>query len=273
MAVLCSMPGRHGDILWSLPTVRALADAHGEPVTMAISGKYGSLKALIEAQPYVKQCLALPNWEVQETAPMTPRVPTGTPALDAFEHQYHLGYGGWPEKALPFECERIANITRATRREPPITIDLTTPWIQAEPWEQVPHDVVFGWSDEHFELKYGLTLLLARSVWGTAKSGFQLCAPGSRWETEGGFDTTDWLENAQRIAGCKVFVGCCSALHVLAVAMGKPVIVMEPNPQRHADVFYPLGKVHRVHLVLGGDGQPTHDARHVKDAVEAALRG
>ena len=50
MNILATMPGRHGDIAWSLATVRALAEAYDEPITFAISGKYGSLKELIEAR-------------------------------------------------------------------------------------------------------------------------------------------------------------------------------------------------------------------------------
>ena len=45
---------------------------------------------------------------------------------------------------------------------------------------------------------------------------------------------------------------------------------MEPNPQRHNDVFWPLGKTGpQVTQVLGGDGQWTFDARHVAEAIEA----
>ena len=46
---------------------------------------------------------------------------------------------------------------------------------------------------------------------------------------------------------------------------------MEPNPQRHATVFYPYGKTGRVRLVTGNDGQPTFDARAVRHAIQEAL--
>ena len=105
-----------------------------------------------------------------------------------------------------------------------------------------------------------------------------LCPPGSRWATETWAPTwkalkpVEWLAYAQIMADARVVLADCSAAHVLAVAMGKPVILMEPNPNRHNPVFYPLGKIGpQVTLVLGGDRQPTWDARHTADAVKEAL--
>src|SRR5262245_63210788 len=71
--IACTMPGRHGDILWALPTVRALAEQAGAPIDLVISEKYGSLKDLIRRQPYIADVVVLADWQVQETAPMTPR--------------------------------------------------------------------------------------------------------------------------------------------------------------------------------------------------------
>lgn len=278
--VLCSMPGRHGDILWSLPAVRAIAEAYDEPVTLAVSRKYGSLKELLELQPYIKHCMVLANWDVQETAPITPRTPHGAYNIDAFEHRYDLGYTGWPMKPLPFECETIANVMRPSYGQKPITIDLARPWITAPPAERAPASVVIGWSDEWFELKFGITELLFPCDNNTDRPMQPylidiLVPPNSRWSSEAyplGSSTDQWMDSARRLSQTDIFLGCCSALHVLAVAMGKQVVCMEPNPQRHHDIFFPLGKTGRVHLVTGNDGLPTFDSRHVKDAVEAALR-
>jgi hypothetical protein len=69
-----------------------------------------------------------------------------------------------------------------------------------------------------------------------------------------------------------VFLGDCSAWHVLAMAMGIPVVLVEPLEARWNPIFYPLGMDGpQVTMVRGNDGNPTFDARHVADALTRAL--
>lgn len=254
--LVCTFPGRHGDILWALPTVRALAEQDGNPVGLVISGKYGSLAPLIRLQPYIDFVHVEYSWQVQETAPMTPRIPPKTLFDDRV---VHLGYEGWPSPNLPRDVADRAKIA----------IDLKRPWIQLlMAGHAKSADIAVGFTDEYFELKYGLYKLVQAEA-----SCFALSAPKSRWEKEGGIHGVDWMDAGYAMRDAQVFLGCCSALHVLAVAMGKKVVVMEPNPDRHNDVFWPLGKKGRVELVLGGDGTPTFDARHVRDTLRASLKG
>jgi hypothetical protein len=273
MKILATMPGRYGDILWSLATARALAEAYDTAIDFAISAKYGSLQALIQAQPYIACCVVDGLWDVQETAPMTPRIPTACVA-PGYDVVYHLGYAGWPERPLPYECARLANIHRESRGEPLLQVVLDRPWITAPANPDTdPGKIVVGWSDEWFELKYGLTEL----IFPSDDPVDVLVPPQSRWAQEhrwGSHVSVDhWEEATARIATADLFVGCCSALHVLACGVGTPVLLVEPNPQRHHAIFYPYGKTGpRVRLLLGGDGQPTFDARHLKDAVAEMLR-
>lgn len=291
MRVLVTFPGRYGDILWALPAVRALSRRLGQPLDLAVAENYRSITALLDTQPYIRRAFYIPEWTGQETAPMTPRIPpptriTGAPNPESYDVALHLGYRGWPARPLPFETLDCLNAELGYHRdyfERRITpgfrwpledaeLALDEPWITVAPWTQVPHPLVVGWSAEHFELKYGLTYLLAEALALPGPgSAFVLCGPNSRWQTEGGFTPTDWIENARRLAAAQVFLGCCSALHVLAVALGKPCVIMEPAEARWNDSFYPLGKTGRVRLVTGGDGLPTFDSRHVRDVVEEAL--
>ena len=78
---------------------------------------------------------------------------------------------------------------------------------------------------------------------------------------------SNWVDAAAKIKKAKFFLGCCSALHVLACALGKSVVMVEPNAARHNPIFDPYGKTGRVHLVCGNDGLPTHDSRHVREAL------
>ena len=282
MRVLVSFPGRYGDMLWALPAVRALSRRLGHPVALALSAKYGGLAPLLRQQPYLEDVWVLPSWEVQETAPMTPRVPPGVitgadPDEETYDLTLHLGYRGWPARPLPFETLDCLNAQlpqfpselELSVAIPERELALDEPWITA-PAPYPPEEVVVGFSDEHFELKVGLVDLLSHHV------NLTVCLPpGSRWQTEWRFDDgpgMDWLDCAALLQSGPVFFGCCSALHVLAVALGKPCVIMEPAPARHADIFYPLGTTGRVRLVLGGDGKPTWDARHCRETIEGVLR-
>lgn len=272
MRILASLPGRNGDQLWSLPTVRALAESYDQSITICLSAKYAGLQSLIAAQPYVEDVLVLSDWVVEESAPISPRIP---PTLPDHDRHFPLGYAGWPTPDLPRDIYRNALLAYEDPQglQP---LDLKRPWIAVLPNLHIPlRKVVVGFTDEHFELKYGLVALIARDL----SYPCCLCADGSRWQAEGErsisdwFDVyvQDWVDAAQTIRDAGVFLGCCSALHVLAVAIGTPVVLMEPNPQRWNDVFYPLGKTGRVRLVLGGDGQPTFDARHCADVIREVM--
>lgn len=274
--VLCTMPGKFGDILWALPTVRALAETYGTRVDLCLSGKYGSIAELIRQQDYIGEVLVDAGWEVRDTAPMTPRLPnlaawTWPQDFQQYDRIVHLGYDGWPTAPLPYDIWSRSPVGTQP-------LDLARPWIHLEQEPAFRIQVGVGFTDEWFELKFGVLSLLAPDMDQPAAC----CSMGSRWdiESDSGRATNDffsvhaqdWLEVAQNLAHASIFFGCCSALHVLAVALGKPCVIMEPNPHRHHDIFYPLGKTGRVHLVTGNDGLPTFDARHCADAIREALR-
>lgn len=278
MRILCSMPGRHGDILWSLVVVRAISETYGERVDLLVSEKYGSLTGLIERQDYIGRCVADTEWTVTETAPMTPR----TPPVDvrdllhvAYDRVFHLGYEGWPQGSLPEDIYRRAN-AQFEAGGMLRGLDLTRPWITA-PYPVHPTDLCVGFTDEHFELKYGITQLLIDRYFhdpGTRKALVTL-SNSPRWNTEGARHVTEpiWEVSAGWLSQTKVFVGCCSALHVLAVAMGVPAVIVEPAAARLQEVFWPLGfDGEKVQVVRGGDGLPTVDARHTAEAIETVWK-
>lgn len=254
MSTLCTMPGRHGDILWSLLTARALAEQFGEPVDLAIAGKYGSISPLLQEQPYIRLVFTLDTWQIQETAPITPREAPLPPAMH-WDRIYHLGYESWPTPDLP----------RDVARRTGVEIDLERPWISAVP---IKESIVVGFSDEWFEMKVGLVELLTRG----RHHGLITAAKGSRWDREYGAFIYSWVDMAEKIAGADLFLGCCSALHVLAVGLGKPCVIYEPNKDRHNSVFWPLGMDGQVRIVRGGDGLPTIDARHTADTIAQMLK-
>jgi len=270
MRILVSHPGRYGDLLWALPTLRALAHSYEEQVDLLLSPAYSSesFRRLLSCQPYIGEVLVAEDWAIQESAPITPREPPSWPTR--YDRAIHLAYEGWPSLPLPYEIYGLAEKQTPVLKWP---FDLDVPWI-APPYPLPATQIALGFSDEHYELKTGLFWLLRQhfipDVMEDSSHVLVNLSGGARWQ--GHSLDADWETAAAWIATCGVFVGCCSALHVLACALGKPVILVEPASARHNDVFYPYGKTGRVELLLGTDGQPTFDSRHLIDAIEARLK-
>lgn len=267
--ILVTFPGRYGDLLWALPTVRAIAEANGGQVDLLIAGEFTAIVPLLRQQPYLHAIYAESAWGL---TPPKEWLPPTLPVL-GYERTIHCGFRGWPDQPLP------QFIYAQTQREYPDLamgpLELDRPWISVTPaFPNLRATVVCGWSDCWFELKFGLMSLIGERV----NDPYVITPHGSRWAQAAllasdwlGILQTDWLEAAQLTQKAKVFLGDCSALHVLAVAMGVPVIIMEPMEARWNPIFYPLGKTGRVHLTVGLDGLPTFDSRHTAEAIEAAL--
>lgn len=258
--VLCTFPGRHGDLLWALPTIRAIAEFYDQPIDLQICGEFDRLASIIEMQPYIQEVAADQSWGMSHGY----RPPTIRASPNTIVH--HLGYQRWPE--LPLPKETYLNAVASVGQElPPLRLD--------DPWIAWPHKVEWplrfeiGWTDCHFELKFGITELL-REYWDLDEVG--IFPPGSRWISEGGYQAIDWEEAAQCIYGTRLLLTDCSALHVLAVAMGIPVVIVEPMVERHNPIFYPVGMDGpQVTVVRGLDGLPTFDARHTRETIQKLL--
>lgn len=283
--ILVTFPGKFGDLLWALPTIRAIARRVDHPVDLLIPDQFRSIVPLLQQQEYLGKVSHDGAWEVRDTAPISPRIPpfplpapeTETkPAGIQYDYVLHLGYRDWPTPDVMRHTLATANLELWEDHEGSLReeeLDLATPWIQAP--RPIPGSgLVICFTDEHFELKIGLTALM--QSWSQGAVAF--CTPESRMWQEGRAASPrlfcgGWEQYANWIAGSSAVLADCSAAHVLAVAMGKPVILMEPNPHRHNAVFYPLGKTGpQVILVMGTDGLPTFDARHVADALRAVLQ-
>lgn len=273
MRVLCTFPGRAGDILWALPTVRAISEHYGAPVDLLVAGEFASMIPLLEQQPYLDRVVADPVWDMSQGW----EPPGRTDIISPYDVVYHLGYRGWPTQPLPYETyERVASGYTTSRD----TL-LDRPWITIPPKKGLARSVVCGWSDCHFELKVGLVDLCKRRFkpdWGQGSGmsdTWHVIIPShSRWATETADQERpgeDWVKAAQWIDNCRVFLGDCSALHVLAVALGKPVVIYEPMEARWNPIFYPLSTEDRVRLVRGNDGLPTTDSRHTAEVLREVL--
>lgn len=285
MRILCTHPGKFGDLLWALPTCRALSETYQTPVDLVVAKGFGSLTTLLQRQPYVGVIMEDLLWETQDTAPRTPRTPPTLPGDS--DQVFHLGYDGWPAQRL---AEQIwAQAQRQLPSLAPLALD--RPWIQV-PDEDIAavrdqrRHLVVGFTAEWIELKVGVCFALKRAL----KRAFAEDAvvdiikpPGnSRWDEwsfrDGLYATSqDWPDTAALIAGADVFLGDLSAQWVLANALGVRTIVCEPSKMRwdspggwHESIFWRPSPLNT--MVLGTDGLPTFDARAVCATVIEALR-
>lgn len=283
--ILCTFPGKYGDLLWALPTLRALARRTNEAIDLLLPETMVSIKPLLTCQPYIGKVYTDPSWTVLDTAPASPRIPPSTIGIGT-HLIIHLGYKGWPKRSLAYETMDTCNqegwgtTFGSNWALQDKELDLQTPWLYVpEPRMSWTFPWVYGFTDEHFELKYGVVDLLLRNRRMSKVGGMMPVRIGNdpRWNEEAGCVPNTWLESAQLLVGAGALLTCNSALHVLGVATGVPVVMMEPNPHRHHFIFYPVGDTGpQVHLVRGNDGQPTFDARHVRDVLSnvlAARRG
>jgi hypothetical protein len=273
MRILATFPGRYGDLLWALPTIRALSRRVEAPVDLAIAGEFAPIIPLLERQDYLGQVHPIPTWGLsQGWEPPALRSPE---VADPYDHTVHLGYRRWPE--YPLALETLWTFNR--QGDVPLGVQdlaLHEPWITHLP-AAPPTEIAIGFSECHFELKVGLVTLLedldrpllvlnhdSRTRWALERprGGYPLTLP-SPWQTMAGI-----IRNAD------LFLGCCSGLHVLAVAIGIPVVIVEPMEARWNPIFYPVGMDGpQVRVVKGLDGKPTFDARHVREVIEGVLQG
>ena len=177
MRILVTHPGRHGDILWALPTVRAISRWAGAKVDFMTSKKYGRVCDLLNAgaSDYIGYAWGDPGWIVEESAPISPRVPPlpikylepGVGPLPGHEVELkydliaHLGYGGWPEK--PLALQALAQGITELQADLSQFFDLDEPWLKVKAAKPEGTSVIaVGWSEEWIELKMGITLALAQ---------------------------------------------------------------------------------------------------------------
>jgi hypothetical protein len=275
MKVLCSFPGRYGDLIWALPSIRALSRRLGHPVDLQIAGEFGSIAPLLQQQPYLGVI------HIDERWGLTPAQAWEAPPLEmeGYDLVLHLGYRGWPTRPLPYET--LANLNAQLPQFPPelgLRLEIQPEELHLdEPWIQIagaypPTELAVGFTEAHFELKLGLLASLDRYL----PPYLQLTPPGSRWTTEGrglvSVQAGDWLMHAGTIRNSDLVLADCSALHVLGAAMGKRVVVMEPMEARWNPVFWPLEMDGpQVWCVKGNDGRPTWDARHTRDLIELVM--
>lgn len=212
--VLCTAPGKLGDILWALATVREISRIHGKKVDFVTMPEYAPLGALLREQSYIDKAGVVLDWRKEHSnygdQPWRPprEVEKG------YWKTYHLGYRRPPGVPAPQPLiDYVAWQQHLLLREPVV------PFITV-PGHEKPEGrwAAVGFNEQHAEEKA------------------EFCKELQGW-TEGieWVDVTKkpWVEAARAIQQAELFVGCRSSNWVLACGLGKETITFEPNVQRH----------------------------------------
>lgn len=268
--MILTHPGKIGDLLWALPTVRGFAARHGA-VTLALpEALAAAVGPLLQYAPYLQGgVIAVPeaDWPVQDTAPRSPVSPTEGWIRERGDLVINLGLAAWPRLPLPYE---YADQARSLGVLQPYTVDFTQPWLTVPPEDRyaASSPLVVAWTDRWFELKLGILADLQRPV-------ELFVQPGSRMAQVELPHVSLYhctLHHAAQVLAdpsVRALLTDNSAFMVLGAALGVPTVVVEPEEARQAAVFNPSGFT--CQLLLGGDQRPTFDSRHVRETVATLL--
>ena len=220
---LATFSGRVGDILWSLATVRQLSRRVGEAIDFGIMPEYESLLPLLQAQDYIDKAMTIRDWKF-----------TGSP----------FGDQPWeaPVATLPFQYEKVWHLTYRTHpTAEPLMNHIATqqdvrfktspvPWLSpgtetiADPLHPNQVLVTYGFSGKYRQEKLDFIGRLSQAF------------PGVRFLCVDNLDIP-WQCAAALIKRSAAFVGCRSALYVIAHAVGTRVLVYEPQTERRPLIF------------------------------------
>jgi hypothetical protein len=231
---LCTFSGKYGDILWSLPTVKFIAEKMvGQSVDFAVMPYYQNLLPLLVEQSYIEHAFVIQDWLRTHSnhgdQPWEAPVPEGL-----FEKFWHLTYRGHPGISAP--------------SMPLVDFIAYQQGINFKDWQPVPFlDVSDSVEEEANKLQFGPLSMkdaIEQNRLVTYSFNEQYAEPKkvfyeelwTRVQHEFAFfdvSSVGWKEAAWLIKKSLVYVGCRSACWVLANGLGKQTITFEPHPSRH----------------------------------------
>lgn len=271
MSNLAFHVGRHGDLLWSLATLKELAKEHGR-FDLHVSDYLRPMVPLLRAQPYVGDVLSDPDWKVEFSAPASPRFPPEFQgvaigyALSTWKKIINLSLEGWPDP----------NLLEDPARRFGMKVDCWTPWLSPLSQSGFVGEKRIGisFTDEWCELKAGLIHAIIEAF--PDEKFYLFTHPGARLAREWGWGShygqdlvtiytgvsglSDWLMD------CKLLICCASMARVMNLGLGGRNAVIEPSVPRHQAVFHPPEpNLEREQILFG------FDAREAVELVRGML--
>lgn len=253
---LCTFSGKFGDILWSLPTAKYIAEKIvGQPVDFAVMPYYVSLLPLIFDQSYISSAFVIPEWLRAHSnhgdQPWQPppvwaeygidELPDGSKlqyGKVGYDKEWHLTYRGHPGISAP-----AMPLMDFTAYQQGITLQNPIPFLTVSETEHNQEEVQFATGSLSKVIAEGRLVSYAFNEQYKEQKDlfFQAC-----WADRGKLEFINvgemgWKEAAWCISKSLAFVGCRSACWVLATGLGKETFTFEPHPSRHRDCH--LGKV------------------------------
>jgi hypothetical protein len=101
-----TFPGKIGDFLYCLSTVRKISEDYNTKIDLYTSWYCMGTKRLVEYQPYINQLIESPNYIIER---MDCGVqPWEMPVIGEYDKVFHLGFRKVPDKSIPdFIAEQV----------------------------------------------------------------------------------------------------------------------------------------------------------------------
>jgi hypothetical protein len=239
---LVTFSGKFGDILWSLPTARQVAQESDErKVDFAVMPAYKSLLPLLEFQSWIDKAFVIDDWICTGSPcgdqPWCAPEPAGASYKRVCHLTYraHPGMQGTPAIAL---CDYTAWQQGVHLKRPVV------PFIEAQPIDVFPPPplpvLCYSFNGDYFTPKQQFLFRLITRTKDLIS-----------WTNVG---ELPWMQAASLLSQGNPFIGCRSACWVLAMGLGCQTLTYEPNPSRHmagpwGKVFScPYGKEHALRM-------------------------
>lgn len=262
MPIVVTQPGKLGDLIWSLATVKRLTEIHETRAILITTTYCQNAVPFIKAQPYIKDVIVAGGWKITGDCPGNqPWMPPPSTLMQRYgewtfrpqspRETFHLGFPEWPSPTLLEDPARRHGVI----------LGASEPWLTLPNRSDQTTGVSIAFTDEYAEAKAGITYALIKACRARNRKNRSLNVllnAGSRMASEFGFTflPCDFLMAARSIAASKLWVGCKSVWRVVAYGLGIPTLVVEPSPPRWQSVFDPPPvKLWREHIYHGFDAR------------------
>jgi hypothetical protein len=242
---LCTFSGKFGDILWSLPTAKYIAEKIvGGSVDFAVMPYYKSLLPLLADQSYIEKAFVIESWlRVHSNHGDQPWQPPNVnqPSGEPYQQQWHLTYKGHPGISAP----EMPLIDFTAYQQKIIFSESPIPFLTVRDLEHNLEEVNFpsGSLPQVIAEKRLVTYSFNEQYAEPKKEFFESLWLNTREANLEFLNVSEmgWREAAWCISKSLSYVGCRSACWVLAMGLGQESLTFEPHPSRHKDCH--LGKV------------------------------
>lgn len=203
-------PGKIGDALWCLPTVKALCEKHDAVADFFTSDYCRPMKDLLEAQPFIRQMIMSAGYEVKsmDCGCQPPLVPVPEEGYSAV---YQMGFNGCPAGCIGEYIAEKSGMTRDIGRKVEYVVPPPPLWFSS-------HGYIVLNPRGETSFAPLLREFAKQSPLPTVEIGAAGQAVIREQDSPNHFNVTcdSMLKMASIISGAKAFVGLMSAPLVIA---------------------------------------------------------